>query len=173
MVPVEWTAEVIGSNPQPQVVAIAPPRPIAVPSRAPSEKALKAGSLWRLGYLGIGLLLLTVVGGFLLRPRRQIQPGKLTVVPFTTFPGFEIAPSFSPDGNEIVFSWFGYEKEFQFDLYIKQVGQEHVLQLTHHPAIFLVSAWWPDGRLIAFMRQADPEGTGIYVISPLGVRSEN
>jgi Tol biopolymer transport system component len=108
------------------------------------------------------------MGGFLLRPRQPIQPGKLTVVPFTTFPGFEIAPSFSPDGNEIVFSWFGYEKEFQFDLCIKQVGQEHVVQLTHHPAVFLVSSWSPDGRLIAFMRQADPEGTGIFVISPLG-----
>jgi Tol biopolymer transport system component/DNA-binding winged helix-turn-helix (wHTH) protein len=101
-------------------------------------------------------------------PIEAAPPNKLTVVPFTTFPGFEIAPSFSPDGNEIVFSWFGYEKEFQFDLYIKQVGQEHVVQLTHHPAIFLGSAWSPDGRLIAFMRLADPEGTGIYVISPLG-----
>ena len=97
-----------------------------------------------------------------------MQPGKLTVLPFTTFPGFEITPSFSPDGNEIVFSWFGYEKEFQFDLYIKQVGREHVVQLTHHPAIFLASAWSPDGRFIAFMRQAEPEGTGIYLISPLG-----
>jgi Tol biopolymer transport system component/DNA-binding winged helix-turn-helix (wHTH) protein len=103
-----------------------------------------------------------------LPPIEVAPPDKLTIVPFTTFPGFEIAPSFSPDGNEIVFSWFGYEKEYQFDLYIKQVGQEHVVQLTHHPAIFLVSAWSPDGRLIAFMRQADPESTGIYLISPLG-----
>ena len=103
-----------------------------------------------------------------LPPIEVAQPNKLTVVPFTTFPGFEIAPSFSPDGNEIVFSWFGYGKEFQFDLYIKQVGQEHVVQLTHHPAVFLSSAWSPDGRQIAFMRQADTESTGIYVISPLG-----
>jgi DNA-binding winged helix-turn-helix (wHTH) protein len=44
MVPVEWAADVIGSDPQPRVVAIAPPRPTAVPSRAPSEKALTAGS---------------------------------------------------------------------------------------------------------------------------------
>ena len=169
MVPVKWTADVSGLNPQPQVVAIAPPRPTAVSSLAASEKALPAlGSRWRLAHVVIGLLLLAVVGGFLLRPRRQMQPGKLTVVPFTTFSGFEIAPSFSPDGNEIVFSWFGYEKEFQFDLYIKQVGQEHVVQLTHHPAAFLVSSWSPDGRFIAFMRQAEPDASGIYLISPLG-----
>jgi Tol biopolymer transport system component/DNA-binding winged helix-turn-helix (wHTH) protein len=166
MVPVEWAADV-SSNSHPRVVAIAPPRPAAVATDAPSEKTLTSGSRWRFAYLGIGLLL-AIIGGFLLRPRPQIQPIKLAVIPFTTFPGFEIAPSFSPDGNEIVFSWFGYEKEFQFDLYIKQVGQEHVLQLTHHPAAFLVSSWSPDGRLIAFMRQAEPEGTGIYLISPLG-----
>jgi Tol biopolymer transport system component/DNA-binding winged helix-turn-helix (wHTH) protein len=169
MVPVEWTADVIGSNPQSRVVAIGPPGPTVVPSLVASEKRLQtAGTRSRLAYLLIGLLLLAVAGGFFLRPRRQIQPAKLTIVPFTTFPGLEVGPSFSPDGNEMVFSWSGYEKEFQFDLFIKQIGQEHVVQLTHHPAIFLASAWSPDGRLIAFMRQADPEATGIYVISPLG-----
>ncbi len=170
MIPVEWTADVSDSNLQPRVVAIAPPKPTAVPSLGVSERALQtAVSRWRFAYLVIGLLLLAGVGGYLLRHRPQMQHDKLTIVPFTTFPGFEIAPSFSPDGNEIVFSWFGYEREFQFDLYIKQVGQEHVAQLTHHPAIFLGSSWSPDGRLIAFMRQTiDPEGTGIFLISPLG-----
>jgi Tol biopolymer transport system component/DNA-binding winged helix-turn-helix (wHTH) protein len=97
-------------------------------------------------------------------------PPTLTITPFTTFPGFEIAPTFSPDGNQVAFSWFGYEKEFQFDLYIKQVGQERVVQLTHHPATFLSSAWSPDGRFIAFMRhvEGDPDASGIYLISPLG-----
>ncbi len=151
----------------PNVVAILPPGPTVVPPVAASGKVLRSPR-WRLAYLGMGLLLLVVTGGYLLRHRSQVEPDKLTVVPFTTFPGFEIAPSFSPDGNEVVFSWAGYEKEFQFDLYIKQVGQEHVVQLTHHPAIFLGSAWSPDGRLIAFMRLAHPEGAGIYVISPLG-----
>jgi Tol biopolymer transport system component/DNA-binding winged helix-turn-helix (wHTH) protein len=165
---VHWVSDAPDTNAPPNVVAISPPRPTVVPPVAASAKVFQAPR-WRLAYLGMGLLLLVVIGGYLFWHRLQMQPDKLTIVPFTTFPGFEIAPSFSPDGNEIVFSWFGYEKEFQFDLYIKQVGQEHLMQLTHHPAVFLVSAWSPDGRLIAFMRQtADPEGTGIYVISPLG-----
>jgi len=170
MIPVEWTADVGGINSPARVFEIAPPRPTVVPSpEVSSENALQnASSRSRLAYLGMGLLLVLVIGGYLLSHRPQMQPNKLTVVPFTTFPGFEIAPSFSPDGNEIVFSWFGYEKEFQFDLYIKQVGQEHVMQLTHHPAVFLGSAWSPDGRFIAFMRQAEPDASGIYVISPLG-----
>jgi Tol biopolymer transport system component len=113
---------------------------------------------------------MATIGAYLLRRRPQIQPDNLTITPFTTFPGFEIGPSFSPDGNQIVFAWFGYEKEYQFDLYIKQVGQERVVQLTHHPATFLGSAWSPDGRFIAFMRyvDGDPGASGIYLISPLG-----
>ena len=164
---VQWVPDVSANNAPPNVVAISPPRPTVVPPVAASGKVLRA-SRWRFLYLGLGLLLLVVIGGYLLRHRPQKQPDKLAIVPFTTFPGFEIAPSFSPDGNEIVFSWFGFEKEFQFDLYIKQVGQEHVVQLTHHPAVFLVSSWSPDGRFIAFMRQAEPEASGIYLISPLG-----
>ena len=154
--PVEWVPESSGRTEQPRVVPIGPPGPIAVPPPAPA-KELPQPAWWLLAALAIGLLVLVGIGGYLLRTRPRAAPDKLAITPFTTFPGFEIAPSFSPDGNQIVFSWFGYEKEFQFDLYIKQVGQERVVQLTHHPATFLVAAWSPDGRSIAFMRQAEPE----------------
>jgi DNA-binding winged helix-turn-helix (wHTH) protein len=169
MASVEWVADTTGTSLPPRVVAIGPPGLKAVPPLAANEQAPRLSRwAWRVAPLAIGLLWLVSIGGYLLWPRPQIQANKLTISPFTTFPGFEIAPSFSPDGNQIVFSWFGYEREFQFDLYVKQVGGEQVLQLTHHPATFLVPAWSPDGRSIAFMRQAEPEATGIYLISPLG-----
>ena len=168
--PVEWVADQSRSNPLPRVVPIGP-GPTAVPPLAAGEKSHQPAIRgWLFAILGMALLLLATIGGYRLRsrPRPQTSPDKLTITPFTTFPGFEIGPSFSPDGNQIVFAWFGYEKEFQFDLYVKQVGQERVVQLTHHPAIFLGAAWSPDGRSIAFMRQAEPEATGIYLISSLG-----
>jgi Tol biopolymer transport system component/DNA-binding winged helix-turn-helix (wHTH) protein len=123
---------------------------------------------WQFIAVALGLTLLLAIGGHLLWLRGQKQPENLTITPFTTFPGFEIAPSFSPDGNLVVFSWTGHEKGMGLDLYVKQVGQERTLQLTHHPATFLASAWAPDGRFIAFMRQAEPDASGIYVITPLG-----
>jgi len=166
--PVEWIADESRRNPQPRVVPIGP-GPMAVPPLATREQGHRPASWgWRFAAVGMGLLLLVAIGGYLLRTRLQTSSDKLTITPFTTFPGFEIGPSFSPDGNQIVFAWFGYEKEFQFDLYVKQVGQERVVQLTHHPAVFLAAAWSPDGRSIAFMRQAEPEATGIYLISSLG-----
>ena len=171
IVPVEWVADASGKSAPPRLVSIGPPRPQPVPPFAASEEVPRAPHWrWRFALLAIVLLLLAGMGGYLLRARPQIQPDKLTIVPFTTFPGFEIGPSFSPDGNQIVFAWFGYEKEYQFNLYIKQVGQERVVQLTHHPATFLGSAWSPDSRVIAFMRyvDGDPGASGIYLISPLG-----
>jgi Tol biopolymer transport system component/DNA-binding winged helix-turn-helix (wHTH) protein len=166
---VEWVADTTVTSLPPRVVPIGPPALKQAHPLAGNEQAPRLSRwAWRFAPLASGLLLLALIGGYLLRPRSQIEAAKLTISPFTTFPGFEIAPSFSPDGNQIVFSWFGYEREFQFDLYVKQVGGEQVLQLTHHPATFLVPAWSPDGRSIAFMRQAEPEATGIYLISPLG-----
>ena len=164
------------------IAPVAKPSSQAVPPVAPkgwferlTARRLVASTTLLILLSGIGIWRFSrdraeTIGGYLLRPRPQVQPDKLTILPFTTFPGFEIGPSFSPDGNQIVFAWFGYEKEYQFDLYIKQVGQERVVQLTHHPATFLASAWSPDGRFIAFMRyvEADPGASGIYLVSALG-----
>ena len=168
IVPVEWVADVSSNSPLPRVVPIAPPGLTAVPPHAAKEVLRPAIWRWRFALLAIGLLLMATIGPYLLRRRPQVQSDNLTITPLTTFPGFEIGPSFSPDGNQIAFSWHGFEKEFQSDLYIKQVGQERVVQLTHHPSIHLASAWSPDGRSIAFMRQSDPDATGIYLTSPLG-----
>ena len=169
IVPVEWVAEAHNKSASQRIVAIAPPGSTAIPASEASEQ-IPRKARWRLPIMlvTVALLILATIGGYLLRPRPPVKPNELTIIPFTTFPGFEIGPSFSPDGNQIVFSWFGYEKEFQFDLYIKQVGQERTVQLTHHPATFLGAAWSPDSRFIAFMRQAEPDASGIYLISSLG-----
>ena len=148
--PIQWIGERGEAVSQPAAVAV--PAYIASihPDLPPLSDAAAPGARWtfgpsRLALVGFALCVVAVLGTLALRP--HARPSALRVLPFTTFPGFEIAPSFSPDGNSIAFSWFGYEKEFQFDLYVKQVGQERVLQLTHHPAMFLASAWSPDGRV--------------------------
>jgi Tol biopolymer transport system component/DNA-binding winged helix-turn-helix (wHTH) protein len=164
---VEWVTDDGEAVPSLRVVTMRSPGPVEVPPRVASEDLPRSLWRWSFAAIALGVLLLVAASVYLLRSRGK-QPDKVTITPFTTFPGFEIAPSFSPDGNQIVFSWFGYEKEFQFDLYVKQVGQERVVQLTHHPAVFLAPAWSPDGRFIAFMRQAEPEATGIYLIPALG-----
>jgi Tol biopolymer transport system component/DNA-binding winged helix-turn-helix (wHTH) protein len=89
--------------------------------------------------------------------------------PFTTLPGNELAPSFSPDGSRIAFAWDGgpENNDNRLDLYVKAVGSEQLIQLTRHPSDWLYSAWSPDGTQIAFHRM-DGRDTGVYVVPMLG-----
>jgi Tol biopolymer transport system component/DNA-binding winged helix-turn-helix (wHTH) protein len=166
--PVEWAAEAEGKSALSHTATSPLPDLNVVPQYATGDEASRSHWRWPFLVRTLGLLVLIALGGYLLWLRTPTRPQNLTIAPFTTFPGFEIAPSFSPDGNQIVFSWTGHEKGMGFDLYIKQVGQEQTVQLTHHRATFLASAWSPDGQFIAFMRQAEPDASGIYVITPLG-----
>jgi Tol biopolymer transport system component len=86
-------------------------------------------------------------------------------VQVTSHPGSQIHPSFSPDGQQIAFSWDG-EKADNYNIYVKLVGETHALQLTTDPASDDSPVWVPGGKRIAF-RRSDPHA-GIYTVSALG-----
>ena len=118
-------------------------------------------------------VLLLVAGGLgfawyrFIGPPQKVATGLAPRVgPFTTFPGAEGWPSFSPDGNQIAFSWNG-EKEDNFDIYVKLIGAGTPLRLTTNPANDSVPAFPPDGRFIAFMRTT-PERAALYLVPSLG-----
>ena len=107
--PIEWEDQdrhaVLSAASLP--ITVAPP----ADAQASPTAGFNAVSL-RLGLMLAGVaLILAGLTAYFVRTRSQPPSDSLRVVPFTTFPGFEIQPSFSPDGNSIVFSWFGYEKD--------------------------------------------------------------
>jgi Tol biopolymer transport system component len=85
--------------------------------------------------------------------------------------GREYSPAFSTDGSKVAFAWDGGRSDRApfdpFDLYAKVIGSERVEQLTHHPAAWIVPAWSPDGRNIAFARE-DAGESGIFMVSARG-----
>jgi eukaryotic-like serine/threonine-protein kinase len=91
----------------------------------------------------------------------------LEAVPLTSFPGVEVSPSFSPDGNQVTFSWNG-EKQDNFDIYVQVIGSGRPLRLTTDPAIDSSPAWSPDGRQIAFLRILGLNRLAVILIPPLG-----
>jgi len=114
-----------------------------------------------------GIAAVAVVTLLVSRPWRDQQPTPTpTLTPLTSYPGIQQKPSFSPDGNQIAFSWNG-EKEDNFDIYVKVVGGGTPLRLTSNPAVDTAPAWSPDGRQIAFLRSPG-EDAAVYLIPPLG-----
>ena len=126
---------------------------------------------WKIG-VAIAILVFTIGAVVAYRWSRQQRPTEkavLTALPFTALPGEESAPAFSPDGSRIALVWNGDPGPGAkgFDLYVKAIGSETLLRLTHHPSEWISSAWSPDGTQIAFHRLAGAD-TGIYVVPALG-----
>ena len=137
-------------------------REVAGGARAPRKRAAKLKPLrtlprrrrwaWALG-MAAATAVVTIaglsVGNLLPTPEEPLEP--LETVPLTSYPGMEGAPTFSPDGNQVAFSWQG-EKRDNWDIYVKLIGPGPPLRLTTDPDVDHSAAWSPDAQHIAFLR---------------------
>jgi Tol biopolymer transport system component/DNA-binding winged helix-turn-helix (wHTH) protein len=150
--------------------ALPPVTPVLTPD--PEKKAPAPGRLVdsRLRWLLIALLMLVVgVVIYWLATQRRRSNGplySLKPVPLTSFPGHQNQVAFSPDGNQIAFVW-DQPQGGPSHVYVKLIGSEALLQLTHSSGADSRPAWSPDGRSISFLRST-PEGRAWYLTSALG-----
>ncbi len=153
------------------VTAVEPEGP--VPQAGPATSAHRVR--WRryrvwagtvAGGLAVGAL--TIASYRVLYFRSELPDPVLT--PFTTYPGHEAGPSFSPDGTRIAFTWNGPHEE-NFDVYVKQIGPGEPQRLTSDPEADTHPKWSPDGKWIAFLRHGRP-GTAIVMAIPATGGSE-
>jgi dipeptidyl aminopeptidase/acylaminoacyl peptidase len=121
--------------------------------------------LW-LGIAGMLAIIVVPLAWYLSRQRGEIVREALRIVPFTSLPGNEVAPRFSPDGRLVAFQWNGPAKD-NWDIYVKQVGRGEPLRLTTDPAADSAPVWSPDGSEIAFVRVSG-EAAAIYAMPSLG-----
>jgi eukaryotic-like serine/threonine-protein kinase len=115
----------------------------------------------------IGAVALGAVAFWYLRPTERPAETSMMAVPLTSYAGYEIYPSFSPDGNQIAFVWDG-DKEDNLDIYVKLIGPGTPIRITTDPAEESDPAWSPDGRWIAFVRELPDAKAGFFVIPALG-----
>jgi serine/threonine protein kinase/Tol biopolymer transport system component len=88
------------------------------------------------------------------------------VLALTSYTGIESAPTFSPDGRQVAFSWGGEQGDNE-DIYVVLVGTDQPYRITKDAARDVVPAWQPDGTQIAFARLAAGRAS-IYLVSFLG-----
>ncbi|MGA7411081.1 MAG: protein kinase [Bryobacteraceae bacterium] len=104
---------------------------------------------------------------FISSPRTKKLSPSVKVVTLTSNVGDEVSPSFSPDGNQITYSWNG-EKQDISHVYVKLISPGPPRKLTNNAAHDFWPAWSPDGQTIAFMRDFGSGTYGIYLIPALG-----
>jgi len=132
------------------------------------EKArLAVSSSRRLaGYAALILIPVLAIFFWELRQNGIPKPAQPRLVPLTTYTGSERSPSFSPDGNQVAFSWEG-ERQDNRDIYVKLVDSPALLRLTTDPAVDDYPVWSPDGRSIAFLRSND-QGIALVIKPAIG-----
>jgi Tol biopolymer transport system component len=99
---------------------------------------------------GLVVVVLLLVGSVTWKMR--IPPAQETSPPrpFTSMPGVEATPSFSPDGERVAYIADG--EQGVPDVYIQRIDQDGATPLTRTPEAELGTAWSPDGSQIAFHR---------------------
>jgi Tol biopolymer transport system component len=116
-------------------------------------------------WVGVAMVVLAItIAGWLFRGTVRKPQAALEVVPLTTYTGSEQSPSFSPDGNQVAFSWNG-EKQDNFDIYVKLIGSPTPVRLTTDPAGDYSPAFSADGRSIGFVRVSKEHATFIVIPS--------
>ena len=132
----------------------------------PARPAPSRAKVW----LAVAATAAVLVAGFLgWRAVRGRSSGEqpLVAIPLTSYPGNESQPSFSPDGNQVVFVWDG-EQGGSSSIYVKLIGSGAPLRLTNDPHTDYGPQWSPDGRNIAFLRRTDTDTVAVMLVPPLG-----
>jgi Tol biopolymer transport system component/DNA-binding winged helix-turn-helix (wHTH) protein len=111
--------------------------------------------------LAVAALLIVAFRSF----AHRTQPASRVTRPLTASLGVADMGSFSPDGEEMVFSWRGASEE-NFHLYRKPIGSESMRQISSGPGDDSRPAWSPDGLRIAFVRHLVGADGADYCLIP-------
>ena len=113
--------------------------------------------------MAIAAIIVLAAAAWLIETSRRHEVAA-RVVPLTTLTGLESRPSFSPDGEQVAFTWDG-EKQDNPDIYVKFVGSSELRRLTTNadPDRFTLRGHLMDGdrvRPVYVRRGADSHHVG-------------
>jgi Tol biopolymer transport system component/DNA-binding winged helix-turn-helix (wHTH) protein len=130
------------------------------------RRALGKRLIWLTTSLMLALALGVTFWLVVARTTRKPPTPLPRITPLTAFPGQEMQPAISPDGDRVAFFWNGGQGE-NTDIYVQVRGAGAPLRLTATPANESSPAWSPDGRFIAFLSQSGARNE-VFVIPAMG-----
>ena len=162
-------AEVRGTMPSGKSSAESSGSAKSEPSSVILKRSTKSKKVWLVAATVTAALLALVVLLTVVREPHTaaVRTSPALAVPLTAYPGDERAPSLSPDGSRIAFSWNGPALD-NYDIYVKLAGPGEPVRLTTNTARDDSPVWSPDGRFIAFIRFTSPDTADLIVIPALG-----
>ncbi len=137
-------------------------------ARRAARKPPQIHWLW---FVLLGCVSVFILIAFLVQRQRQSvsPPAQMaSTVPFASFPGQEMTPSWAPDGNTLAYTW-DEGNEGNPHVFLQRVGEAKPHRLTHQSAPEFRPAWSPDGQQLAYLR---PLGQDRFTLVRQGVGSE-
>jgi len=125
-----------------------------------AKPVVRRNWLWAGLSVTVALAAVITAGVWLARSMARTSDAALVEVPLTIEKGLAGHPSFSPDGNQVVY--FQISNSNYSSLYINIIGLPGPpRRLTTQPGYDFSPAWSPDGRYIAFLRTKVSRGPNL------------
>ncbi len=124
-------------------------------SRARVEPGSARWPFWKRSLVVTAVLLATFVAGAVLAVMtagpEESDPGAMKFTPFTTDPGYQGFPAWSPDGQTIAYA---ADVNDTLQIFTRRVLSQAAAQITHAPYDCRYPFWSPDGNRIYYVSLA-------------------
>jgi len=130
-------------------------------SSGPSLTAPTRLWFWRVVTVA-NILIAILIAIYGIRQFSNDEGEPLTVVPLTSYPGNELEPSISPDGNQVAFA-FNDGRSSNCRICVKSIGSEEAIPLTSAQGDDRSPSWSPDGQNIVFLRFLSDQSATVMV----------
>ena len=114
--------------------------PVSVPEGPAASPSVRRRGRRIVAAFALGLVAVVTGAQWQLRRPPAVEGSPPKVVSITRLAGEEDWPAFSPDGEQVAFSWPG-EKSDNVDIYVTLVGATEVRRLTTDPAVDYAPSW--------------------------------